>query len=290
MPHTVPIDRSTSFAALLWVYVGALVAGTWVAIDFAEWHPLGQMLLADLAATGAVFLASFALNNTSAYDPYWSVAPFPIALWWFATDGLVAREVLVAALLLIWGARLTWNFARGWPGLHHEDWRYDAYRSYGPFLYWPLSLFGLHMMPTLVVFAAMLPVWGVSESTTALGPVAWLGAAIALASVLLCEVADVQLKRYRDSGPDSDQVLDTGVWAWCRNPNYLGEMGFWWGIWVVGISAGWVYFWTVVGPMIVTALFVQISIPLKETRMAERRGENWSLYVNRTKKLIPGLY
>ena len=42
--------------------------------------------------------------------------------------------------------------------------------------------------------------------------------------------------------------------------------------------------------VLITLLFVQISIPLKEKRMAERRGEAWSLYVNRTRKLIPRVY
>lgn len=289
--NTVPIDRTTSFTAVLWVYVLALAVGTWVAVDLSDWHPLGQMLWADIAATGAVFLCAFSLNNTSTYDPYWSVAPFPIALWFFAPHGGVpGREWLVAALLLVWGARLTNNFARGWPGLHHEDWRYDTYRSYGPFLYWPISLFGLHLVPTLTVYAAMLPVWAASEGTAPLGPVTWLGAAICVASVILAEVADVQLMRFRDSNPPSDAVLDTGLWAVVRNPNYLGEIGFWWGLWLIGFGAGWVYIWTVVGPMLVTGLFVQISIPLKERRMAERRGENWSFYVNRTPRLIPGLW
>ncbi len=284
MPQNDPVDRETSFTAMLWVYVLALVVGTWVAIDLQDWHPLGQMLLADLAATAAVFVCSFSLNNTSCYDPYWSVAPFPIACWWFAGDGGVPlRELLVAGLLIVWGARLTWNFARGWPGLHHEDWRYDAYRSYGPFLYWPLSLLGLHTFPTLIVYAGLLTVWATSEGTHPVGPLAWLGVAVSLGSVLLCEVADRQLKAFREARHGPGALLDTGV----RNPNYLGEIGFWWGLWLLATSAGWTYIWTGIGPLWITALFVWISIPLKERRMADRRGDLWTAYAERTPMLLP---
>lgn len=283
------VDLQTSKMALLWVYVIALFVGTWVAVDLQDWHPLGQMLVADLAATGAVFVASFALNNTSTYDPYWSAAPFAIGCWWFAGEGgLPEREWLVGLLLLVWGARLTHNFLRRWPGLHHEDWRYDAYRSYGPLIYWPLSLFGLHGVPTLVVYAGLLPVWAASEGTDPLGPLTWLGAAVCLASVALCEVADRQLAVFRAGEPPPDALLDTGVWAVVRHPNYLGEIGFWWGLWLVGTGAGWAYVWTAAGPALVTALFVQVSIPLIEARMAERRGARWQAYTDRVPALLPG--
>ncbi len=286
-----PVDWETSITALLWVYVVAAAVGTWVALDLRDWHPLGQMLLADLAATGAVFLASLALGNSSVYDPYWSAAPFPIALWWFARpEGVFERKLVVAALLSVWGARLTWNFARRWSGLHDEDWRYASFRHHGPLLYWPLSLLGFHLLPTLVVYAGLLPVWAVSEGDAPVGALTWAGAALCAASVAWSEVADRQLQAFRDRIPPADAVLDTGLWSVVRHPNYLGEIAFWWGLWVIALDAGWVYVWTAVGPALVTALFVQISIPMMERHMAATRGENWSRYVNTTRKLVPGAW
>ena len=39
-------------------------------------------------------------------------------------------------------------------------------------------------------------------------------------------VADLQLRRFvRASEPG--QVMDRGLWAWSRHPNYVGELGFW---------------------------------------------------------------
>jgi hypothetical protein len=61
--------------------LGALPAGG---------HPAGSHPLilaaaaADLAATLVVFAGSFLFDNSSLYDPYWSAAPLPIALYWMA--------------------------------------------------------------------------------------------------------------------------------------------------------------------------------------------------------------
>jgi steroid 5-alpha reductase family enzyme len=100
-------------------------------------------------------------------------------------------------------------------------------------------------------------------------------------------VADRQLMDFRASNPPAGSLLDTGVWSVVRNPNYLGEIGFWWGLWLMALGGSWVNLWTAVGPLAITALFVMISIPLKEARMAERRGELWTAYVARTPALLP---
>jgi len=285
--HPNPIGDRASLAVLAWVYVAALAVGTGVVLALDDWHPLTRLLVADLAATLTVFAASLTLDNTSVYDPYWSVAPFAIAVWWAAVDGVWSgSEIWVLALLGIWGARLTGNFLRGWPGLQHEDWRYDAYRRHGPGAYWFISLVGLHGVPTLVVFAAMLPVWGITDHPAPMGWLSWVGIGGAFVSIGIEAIADQQLHRYRATDPAPDAVLDTGLWAWSRNPNYLGEMGFWWSLWLIACGASWTHTWTVVGPMLVTALFVFISIPLKEARMAERRSAAWKAYTGKTPRLL----
>lgn len=71
--------------AFLWVavaYLAALVVALLAGIAVAGRHPVEVALAADLAATLAIFAFSFAFGNSSFYDPYWSVAPVPIALYW----------------------------------------------------------------------------------------------------------------------------------------------------------------------------------------------------------------
>src|SRR3990172_11074366 len=59
---------------------------------------------ADCVATLIVFCFSRGLNNSSIYDPYWSLAPLPVALYWAAGggagDGLHLRQIIVIALVV----------------------------------------------------------------------------------------------------------------------------------------------------------------------------------------------
>ena len=149
-----------SLGALVQAYGLALVVAGATAILIDERPPLLRLGWADGLATLVVFAFSRMRNNTSIYDPYWSVAPPFIALFWLALPeaqaGLLLRQMLVASLVLIWGARLTGSFWRGWPGLQHEDWRYRQLREQLGRLYWLVSLLGLHLMPTAMVFLGCL--------------------------------------------------------------------------------------------------------------------------------------
>jgi steroid 5-alpha reductase family enzyme len=236
-------------------------------------HPLAVAFAADLAATLAIFAWSLAYRNSSFYDAYWSVAPLPIALYWTAVGaGAGARQAGVLALIAVWGARLTWNWARGWQGLHHEDWRYvDVARRTGR-AYWLVSLFGLHLMPTCWVFGGLLPVYAaVCVPGRPLGPLDAVAALVTAGAVALEAGADAQLHRYRASGPPAGEFLRSGLWAWSRHPNYLGEIGFWWGLWLFGLAAAPGLWWTLAGPVAIALMFRFVSLPLIEARMRERR-------------------
>src|SRR6185369_16562304 len=113
-----------------WIVVAYAVGFVVAAISAAMlgWqHPIAVAFGADVAATVAVFAFSVAFNNSSFYDAYWSVAPIAIVFYWLhcavpEANGL--RELIATALVCAWGVRLTYNWARGWGGLGHEDWRY----------------------------------------------------------------------------------------------------------------------------------------------------------------------
>ncbi|MFH1329198.1 MAG: DUF1295 domain-containing protein [Actinomycetota bacterium] len=268
-------SKGASLAVLAGVYAAALGTGLAAAEASLGLGPLVAALLGDLAATGVVFLAAVVLDNTSAYDPYWSVVPLPLALWWYFHAGAEGaadpvRFALAATVLGLWGIRLTANFVRGWRGLAHEDWRYTAFRRFGPLRYWLVSLAGLQLMPTLVVFAALLPVYALTRGPGN-GPnlLDVLAAVVALAALTLEAVADEQ-KRRRRQGAAPGGFVASGLWAWCRHPNYLGEVGLWWGVFGFALASGWGRAWTVVGAVGMTLLFRVVSVPLMDRRMASR--------------------
>jgi Protein of unknown function (DUF1295). len=48
----------------------------------------------------------------------------------------------------------------------------------------------------------------------------------------------------------------------------LGEVLFWWGIFLFGLAANPSWWWTVVGALSITGLFMFVSVPWMDRRMA----------------------
>jgi len=262
------MTRQASFAVVALAYVGALGAALAAGWAVRDWHPLAVVAVADLIGTVVIFAFSVAMRNSSTYDPYWSVVPPVIALY-FLDGG--ARDWLVLALVSAWGLRLTFNWARGWPGMHHEDWRYvDIRRSTGR-TYWPASFAGIHLFPTAQVYLACLALYPAMTGERALG---WLDA-IALVvtggAIAIEMIADEQLRAFVRRGQPG-QTMESGLWRYSRHPNYFGEVSFWWGLWLFGVAArpqDW--WWTLAGPVAITGMFLLASIPMLDKRSLERR-------------------
>ena len=274
MPHSA--DRSRAFLWIWIAYLAAVAAALLVGLALAGRHPLEIVFAADLVATLVVFGFSFAFGNSSFYDPYWSVAPPAIALAFAfgAEPGAAepARQALVIALIALWAVRLTWNWARGWSGLHHEDWRYVDMRQSSGGLYWGVSLLAIHLFPTLIVFLGCLPLWpALAEGARPLGALDALGAALAFGGTALEFVADNQLRRFRLAGPPPGSTLESGLWGWSRHPNYLGEILFWFGLASFGLAAGGFRWWGWLGALAMLAMFRFASLPMIEKRMLARR-------------------
>jgi steroid 5-alpha reductase family enzyme len=283
--------------AFVWVVLAYLAAGAaaWIVegvCDRAGWPEIPAAFAADVAATVAVFAFSFGFRNSSFYDPYWSVVP-PLILLYYAVhpavdgvDGL--RVMIVLALVLAWAVRLTFNWARGWQGLGHEDWRYTGLREQWGRRYWLISFLGIHLMPTIWVFLGCLSLYpAVSSGTQPLGALDVVATVATAGAIWIEKRADDELVRFRREGRGAQAILDSGLWAWSRHPNYFGEMGFWWGLWIFGVAAdpaSW--WWTLAGPVSITLMFRFVSLPMIETRMQERRP-GWAAHAGRTPLVIP---
>jgi steroid 5-alpha reductase family enzyme len=262
------------------------LAAAWIAVWLLRpQHPLLVAGLADLVATLVVFGFSVAHDNSSIYDPYWSVAPLPIAVFW--TAGFGARTLLVLALIALWGARLTGNWLARWRGMGDEDFRYREIRRKTERLYWPASLMSIHVLPTLWVFLGLLPVYA---AVTRPSPLGWLDGVALLVTggaIAIETVADAQLRRFLRTRSQAEAVLDTGLWGRCRHPNYLGEILFWWGLYLFGLAADLSWAWSAVGALSITLLFVFISVPWMDRRMLERHP-GWAASMQRRPGLWPG--
>ena len=140
-------------------------------------------------------------------------------------------------------------------------------------------------MPTLIVFAAMLPAYFVSLDNYSLSVPTLLGALLCVCAVALQIVSDTQMRRFRRDPANAGQNMQSGLWAYSRHPNYLGEVALWWGVWVMQIGVLPEMWWTVLAPVLMSALFVFISIPMMERRLISTK-DGYSDYLQRTSMLL----
>ncbi len=284
-------SRGRSLAWLAAAYLAALVAALATGMALQGGNPILVALAADAVATVVVFAFSLTLDNSSMYDPYWSVAPIPIVAYWAMApgggDAVALRQALVVLLVAAWGLRLTANQLARWHGLGDEDYRYVDIRRKTGKLYWPASLVSLHFFPTGWVFLGLLAAWPALNGPGR--PFGWLdalGVGVTTGAIAIEAISDLQLRRFMTSRRERGAMLDTGLWAWCRHPNYLGEMGFWWGLWILGYAAQPGWWWTAVGPLAITLLFVFISVPMKDRRMLANHPE-WATRMKRIPAFLP---
>ena len=284
-------DRRAGIILSLLIYVLAGVVAVAVGKQLTHLHPLIMIFYADVAATVVVFIFSMILNNSSVYDPYWSVKPPFIAAVYLFMAGPEAgiRLWLAFILLFLYGLRLTHNFYRGWTGFNHEDWRYVNFRRQFPGFYWTVSFVGIHFFPTLMVYLGCLPLYAIYvNGGTPLNILDYAGMLIILTSVMVAWTADNQLLDFRKRAMSNKEILSSGLWSVSRHPNYLGEVSTWWGLFLIGLGAGTGFWWTGAGALAITLMFLFISIPMIEKRHLESKPD-YSVYRKRVPVLVPYL-
>jgi steroid 5-alpha reductase family enzyme len=231
---------------------------------------------ADLSATAVVFIFSMVFNNSSLYDPYWSLAPLPIAIYWIfqsPLNPLSIRQVLVLVLLLVWAFRLTYNWGRGWQGLKHEDWRYAERRSGSGRFYWAVSFFGFHLFPTIIVFTGCLPLYPVlTAGGKSFGILDIIALLVTVSEIDIETLADRQLATFISRRKNDTENISSGLWSFSRHPNYFGEVLFWWGLYIFGLAADPAWWWAIIGPVLITSLFLFISIPMMEKHILKKKA------------------
>ena len=261
--------------------VGGWLLFSWLTAQSMQ--PILALLLADVLATIVVWAFGLLYENVSVYDPYWSVFP-PVAflLWAFHTGVWSVPVILLLIASWYWGWRLTRNWAITFKGIGHEDWRYTKYRDRHPVVFHTINFFGLNMMPTLVVFAAMLPGLKLFEVATPANILTYFGCIVCIASATIQLIADKQSHDFRAAHPG--KVCNVGLWKHGRHPNYFGEIQFWWGIWIMYASLNGIDMF-IGGAIAMTALFLGISIPLMEKRQLANKPD-YAEYRKQTRILI----
>ncbi len=250
--------------------------------------------LAGCALTVAVLMAgtllvALRLGRLSVVDVVWgaglgllAVLAYLLALGSAADPA--ARRLLVA-IVLLWSVRLAAHILvrnRGLP----EDPRYAALVRDAPGSPAAVAVRRVFLPQGLAMYVVSLPVQVGMFSTDLYGPLAATGAVVWAVGLTFETVGDAQLARFKADPANRGQVLDHGLWAWTRHPNYFGDACAWWGIWLVAASSWWGVA-TVVSPLLLTWTLVRGTGKATLEPALARSKPGYADYVRRTSGFVP---
>ena len=275
-------NRILSFIVILFVYAIAITAGiiTYNLLDLDFWL---NLLIADIVSTTITFIFSLIFNNSSVYDPYWSVAPIVVVICYAIKFGINNITIFPLIAVILWGIRLTLNWAYTFSNLNHEDWRYRMYKEKYPKIYFLVNYFGIHLFPTIVVYLCMLPIAYLFYKGTEFSYLIIIGFVISILAFLLQLISDIEMHKFRKLG--THKLIDVGLWKYSRHPNYLGEISMWWGIYFMMVAILPNYWFLFIGALVNNLMFLFISIPMAEKRQSAKEG--FVEYKSRTRMLLP---
>ena len=281
-------SKTIGLLILLTIYIVAVAAGigTYFLLQrYSLNNILLEILICDVISTFVVWLFGVIFKTASTYDPYWSVQTIIIyILLLIKFNNWNLGTILFLVPLAIYTIRLTGNFIYTFDSLSYIDWRYRMLKEKTGFLYQIVNLLGICMFPTLVVYSASIPafLYAVSGSFNALQII---GIIVMLGAVALEFVSDYQMHYFRKHRQSRDEIINVGLWKYSRHPNYLGEITFWFGLFLVFFVNniwGW-YF--VSGAVINLLMFLFISIPMEENHMKEYKP-NLTTYIESVSMLL----
>jgi len=263
--------------------------------------PEGTPYFGLLPVVGGIIVATWLLSivtkNYSWVDRLWSVLP-PIYV------GVVAAQLhfadarlnLMTALTTLWGARLTYNFARkGGYDPREEDYRWAVLRArLGPTKFQLFNATFIAPYQNVLLFLMAAPAHTAWTHQSPLGP---LDVALAILFVVLLvgeTVADEQQWRFhlaKAAAKARGETLDpafctTGLFRFSRHPNFFCEISMWWVVYAFALSASGSFFDpSGIGALLLTLLFLG-STSFTE-RISAAKYPAYARYQETTSRLLP---
>jgi len=243
-------------------------------------------LPALLALAGLTWLISLARRDVSIVDSIWSLFFLAAAgsyAWQAGASGI--RATLVLSLVAVWALRLSvYITARNWG--EGEDYRYRQIRENNEPHFALKSLFIVFGLQAVLAWIISVPLLVAVSNPAPLGVVDALALGLWLVGIVFEAGGDFQLSRFKADPANRGKVLDAGLWAYTRHPNYFGDACIWWAFYLFAFAAG--GWWTFYAPALMTLLLLKVSgvATLEKTISSRRPG--YEEYVRNTNAFIPG--
>jgi len=211
----------------------------------------------------------------------------------FTLSGRHPRELIVSAMYLLWAGRLG-SFLVQRIHKHGKDSRFDDIKTKP--LVFSAAWAGQATWITLVSLPAVLINILPRSSLPPLGLSAFAGIGIWAAGFGLEIVADQEKSVWRkakDEKKHEEKFISSGVWAWSRHPNYLGEIVLQAGPPLLALPC--LPSTTLKGLVFLSPLFTYAllrfasGVPLLEASAEKKWGDdpNWRKYTDNVSMLVP---
>jgi steroid 5-alpha reductase family enzyme len=142
-----------------------------------------------------------------------------------------------------------------WRNLPHgEDPRYARWRQRSGARWWWWSYFQIFLLQGVVIWIWAVPLVFGMRASGEIGFWHIAGALVWLVGFVFEAGSDWQLTRFKRQRTDRSQLLDTGLWALSRHPNYFGQTCMWWGYGVFALAHPWG--WLSVLPLVYVTWFM----------------------------------
>ncbi len=260
---------------------------------------IGILLLSILAIAAALsaimtgaWLIQRATGNSGWVDTAWTFGLGLVgigAALFLPPHDFPPRELAVAFLIALWAARLGVHIAARTAKITDdpryaklaEGWGEDAPRRM--FFFLQQQAFGSVPLALAVYLAAKNP-------TPMMRWQDYLGFAIVLVAIVGEAIADWQLRQFQKNPANRGRILDSGLWAFSRHPNYFFQW-FGWLAWpAIAIGVGYPFGWlALIGPAVMYwVLRYATGVPHLEAHMERTRGAAFDEYRRRTNVFFPG--
>lgn len=272
---------------------------------------LSHTLMTTMFFTALVcFFVGELTKNYSQVDKIWSIIPIVYGLITLFTVPASARILLMVSLVALWGARLTYNFARKggyniipWKG--EEDYRWEVLRNSPQLKGFRLVLFNLlfisfYQLFLILLFSSPL-ILAAKHASVPLNFLDYLAAFFMLLFLIIETTADNQLFNFHLQKKNKTErtgdysislqkgFMVDGFWKYVRHPNFISEQLIWVSFYFFGVAASgeWIN-WTLSGPILLILLFQGSSDFTEEISM--KKYPEYLNYKSDTPKFIPVIF
>ena len=247
-----------------------------------------KMLLILAAIT---WFVSLIIEDVSIVDYIWSLLTLlAVATYAYLTgvDNLVSLVMLL--MVSVWAIRLTWFLVKRGRN-KPEDRRYQVIRERNSPNFGYKSFYLIFVFQALVAWVLstlFVPIF--EASADSIGPTHWslwhtLGVVIWSFGFIYETIADHQLHHFNSRVVKESSTLSSGLWRYCRHPNYFGEFCIWWAwfIYAIPTASGWI----LLAPLIMSYLLLKFSgVGNMEQGITDRRPD-YQAYIDSTNTFFP---